>query len=209
MAGIINIEREIDLSGPIYDKGVFVLAGFLTGRFGQEAPLSLTASLCFEQEYDGVDGDSASSTEVYALLSSLSGVPIRQSLAVTGSVNQRGEVQAIGGVNEKIEGFFRMCRSRGLNGRQGVLIPRTNMRNLVLRDEVVEAVRAGQFHIYAVSTIDEGIELLTGLPAGRLGPDGKYLAGTINARVTQTLQAYSERVRAFGLAPAYAAHPVR
>jgi predicted ATP-dependent protease len=209
LAGIINIEREIDLSGPIYDKGVFVLAGYLNGKFAQQAPLGLTASLCFEQEYDGVDGDSASSAEVYALLSSLSGVPIKQSLAVTGSVNQRGEVQAIGGVNEKIEGFFRMCRTRGLTGRQGVLMPRTNMRNVVLRDDVVAAVRAGQFHIFAVSTIDEGIELLTGLPAGHLGADGNYLAGTINARVTQTLQAFNERVRAFGLAPAYAARPVR
>jgi predicted ATP-dependent protease len=208
-AGVTNIEREVDMSGPSHDKGVLVLAGFLSGRFARESPLGISASICFEQEYGGVDGDSASSAELYALLSSLAAVPIRQSLAVTGSVNQLGEVQAIGGVNEKIEGFFRLCTFRGLNGRHGVLIPRANIRNVVLRDEVVEAVRAGLFHVYAVSTIDEGIELLTGVPAGRPGPDGTYLAGTINSRIVQAIQAYNERVRAFGLVPAYAAHPVR
>jgi predicted ATP-dependent protease len=193
----MDIERETGMSGPSHSKGVLILSGFLAGRFAQDTPLSLTASICFEQNYDPVDGDSASSAELYALLSSLSGVPIRQSLAVTGSVNQRGEIQAVGGVTPKIEGYFRLCAARGLTGSQGVLIPRANARNLVLRDEVVEAARAGQFHIYAISTVDEGMELLTGIPAGRPDPDNRYLEGTINARVSQILRLYSDRVRAF------------
>ncbi|HET9979067.1 MAG TPA: Lon-insertion domain-containing protein, partial [Ktedonobacterales bacterium] len=197
VAGVMDIERETAMSGPSHSKGVLILSGFLAGRFAQDTPLSLSASICFEQNYDPVDGDSASSAELYALLSSLSGVPIRQSLAVTGSVNQRGEIQAVGAVTQKIEGFFRLCAARGLTGSQGVLIPRANMRNLVLRDEVVEAARAGQFHIYAISTVDEGMEILTGIPAGRPDPDNRYLEGTINARVSQILRLYSDRVRAF------------
>lgn len=198
-SGVVDIEREIARSGPDHSRGVLILSGYLLGRFAQEFPLALAASLCFEQMYDDVDGDSASSAELYALLSSLSGVEVRQSLAVTGSVNQRGEVQAIGGVTHKVEGFFRTCRARGLTGEQGMLIPRANVRHLMLREDVVEAVRRGAFHIYAVSTIDEGIELLTGIPAGRPDASGRYLEGTISARVGQTLRAYSERVRAAGM----------
>lgn len=197
-AGILDIERETQMGGPNHTKGVLILDGYLTGKFGQEHPLSLTASICFEQVYDEVDGDSASSAELYALLSCLSNVPIKQSLAVTGSVNQRGEVQAVGGVTQKIEAFYRICRDRGLTGDQGVIIPRANVRNLMLREEVVDAIRARRFHIFAVSTIDEGIELLTGIPAGRPDPNGRYLEGTINARIGQTLQIFGERVRAFG-----------
>jgi predicted ATP-dependent protease len=164
-AGIINIERESKLSGSIHDKGVLILAGYLRNRFGQNQPLALSASLCFEQSYGGVEGDSASSTELYALLSRLSDIPLRQDIAVTGSVNQWGETQAIGGVNEKIEGFYDVCRVAGLTGRQGVLIPESNVRHIVLREDVVEAVRDGKFHIYPVRTIDEGLAILTGLPA--------------------------------------------
>jgi predicted ATP-dependent protease len=164
-AGIVNIERESHLSGSIHDKGVLILAGYLRNRFGQNQPLALSASLCFEQSYSGVEGDSASSTELYALLSSLSHTPLRQDIAVTGSVNQCGEIQAIGGVNEKIEGFYDVCRVAGLTGTQGVMIPKSNVRHLVLRDDVIEAIAAGQFHIYPVATIDEGIALLSGRPA--------------------------------------------
>ena len=197
VAVVTDIERETAMSGPSHSKGVLILSGFLAGRFAQDTPLSLSASICFEQNYEPIDGDSASSAELYALLSSLSGVPIRQSLAVTGSVNQRGEIQAVGAVTAKIEAFFRLCASRGLTGSQGVLIPRSNIRNLVLRDEVVEAVQAGKFHIYAISTVDEGMELLTGITAGKPDPDNRYLEGTINARVNQVLRLYSDRVRAF------------
>jgi ATP-dependent Lon protease len=169
-AGIINIERESHLSGSIHDKGVLILAGYLRNRFGQNQPLALSASLCFEQSYGGVEGDSASSTELYALLSRLANIPLRQDIAVTGSVNQWGEVQAIGGVNEKIEGFFDVCRAIGLTGRQGVLIPEANIRHLVLRSDVIDAVANGKFHIYPVRTIDEGLGILSGATAdGRLG----------------------------------------
>ncbi|HVO93639.1 MAG TPA: Lon protease family protein, partial [Terriglobales bacterium] len=169
-AGIINIERESHLSGSIHDKGVLILAGYLRNRFGQNHPLALSASLCFEQSYSGVEGDSASSTELYALLSRLTNVPLRQDIAVTGSVNQWGEVQAIGGVNEKIEGFYDVCRVVGLSGNQGVIIPEANVRHLVLRRDIIEAVERGQFHIYPVRTIDEGLEILTGVPsAGESG----------------------------------------
>ncbi len=167
-AGIVNIEREAGLSGHIHDKGVLILTNFLRERFGQQIPLSLTASICFEQSYGGVEGDSASSTELYALLSALSGVPLRQGVAVTGSVDQRGNVQPIGGVNQKVEGFFDVCRAKGLTGRQGVLIPATNVEDLMLRADVIEAVRGGQFRIWAVSTVDEGIEVLTGVPSKRV-----------------------------------------
>ncbi len=204
LAGVTSIERETAMSGPSHSKGVLALSGYLAGKFAQDFPLALSASLCFEQVYDGVDGDSASSSELYALLSALANVPIKQAFAVTGSVNQRGEVQAIGGVTHKIEGFFNICQARGLTGRQGVIIPRANVRSLMLRDEVVVAVGAGQFHIHAISTIDEGIALLTGIPAGHADPQGRYLEGTIAARVSQTLRVYSERVRAYMAVGAYA-----
>lgn len=197
VAGVTDIERETAMSGPSHSKGVLILSGFLAGRFAQDFPLSLSASICFEQNYEPIDGDSASSAELYALLSSLSGVPIRQSLAVTGSVNQRGEIQAVGAVTAKVEAFFRLCEARGLTGQQGVLIPRSNVRNLMLREDIVEAVNAGKFHIYAINTVDEGIELLTGIPAGKPDRDSRYLEGTINARVSQMLRLYSDRVRAY------------
>ncbi|MCK5433879.1 MAG: hypothetical protein KAI42_01140, partial [Dehalococcoidales bacterium] len=157
----------------------------------------LSASLCFEQSYEGVEGDSASSTELYALISSLAGAPIKQNIAVTGSVNQKGEVQPIGGVNQKIEGFFQICCAKGINGDQGVVIPKANLRNLMLRPEVVEAVKEGKFHIYAVSTVDEGIEVLTGMPAGKRGKDGKYPAGTINRKVADTLKEMADKLKKF------------
>lgn len=199
LAGIVTIDRAADLSGPLHTKGVLTLAGYLAGRFARDFPLSLAASLTFEQVYGGVDGDSASSAELYALLSALADVPIKQSLAVTGSVNQRGEVQAIGGPTYKIEGFFRICAQRGLTGEQGVIIPKVNARNLMLRDDVIEAVRAGQFHLYGVDSIEEGMQLLTGIPFGTKTSDGQYLAGTIASRVLQRLRRYSELVRRYGL----------
>ncbi|HPW18069.1 MAG TPA: ATP-binding protein [Candidatus Aminicenantes bacterium] len=197
-AGVINIEREADLSGPTHNKGVLILGGYLRGKYAAKRPLSLTASLAFEQSYGGVDGDSASSTEVYALLSSLSGLPLRQDLAVTGSLNQRGEVQPIGGVNEKIEGFFDVCRAKGLSGTQGVLIPCQNVRNLMLRADVVDAVKAGSFHIYPVRTIDEGIEILTGVEAGEADENGGYPEGTVHGLVDRELQRLAKGLKAFG-----------
>ena len=184
--GVVNIEREVDLSGSTHSKGVLILTGYL----GEQ--LSLTASLCFEQLYNGVDGDSASSTEGYAILSSLSGIPINQSIAVTGSVNQKGNIQPIGGVNEKIEGFYNVCKKRGLNNEQGVIIPIQNVRNLHLSDEIIEAVKEKKFHIYAVSTIDEGIEVLTGVPAGKKNKNGNYPAGTVNYLAYEQLKQYYE-----------------
>ena len=190
--GIINIEREVEISGPSHSKGVLILSGYLGEMFAQDIPLCLTASICFEQLYNGVDGDSASSTELYGLLSSLSGIPINQSIAVTGSVNQKGQIQPIGGVNEKIEGFFQICKMRGLDGSHGVMIPIQNVDNLQLSDEVVEAVKNKQFHIYSVSTIEEGIEVLTGVPAGKKDKNGKFPAGTINYLVYEKLKKYAE-----------------
>ncbi|MCB0012264.1 MAG: AAA family ATPase [Anaerolineales bacterium] len=195
---VIDIERQVEMGGPIHSKGVMILAGFLGGRFAAKQPLSLSASLVFEQSYGGVDGDSASSAELYALLSALADVPIRQELAVTGSVNQHGQVQAIGGVNDKIEGFFDICQARGLTGEQGVLIPAANVKNLMLRRDVLEAVAENQFHIYAVRTIDEGIELLTGVPAGVPDNQGNYPSDTINYRVAQRLQELAEKQQQFG-----------
>ena len=189
--GVINIEREVDMSGSTHSKGVYILSGYLGEKFAQDMPLNLTASICFEQLYNGVDGDSASSTELYGLLSSLSGIPITQSIAVTGSVNQKGEVQPIGGVNEKIEGFYQICKMRGLDGKQGVMIPKQNIMNLQLSEEVVESVRNGLFTIYAVSTIDEGIDILTGVPAGKKDKNGKFPAGTVNYLVYEKLKRYS------------------
>ena len=191
--GIINIERESKLSGKTHDKGVLILGGFLGGKYAQQHPLSLSSSVCFEQSYDGVDGDSASSTELYAILSSLAEIPIRQGVAVTGSVNQNGEIQAIGGINHKIEGFFDVCRLKGLTGHQGVLMPRANLRNLMLRSDVVEATKAGQFHIYAVGTIDEGLEVLTGIAAGERRADGSYPSETVNDLVQKKLWHYAEQ----------------
>ena len=196
---VLDVERRVELGGPLHSKGVLILSGFLASRFGQERPLSLSASLVFEQSYGGVDGDSASSTEVYALLSAIGEVPIRQGFAVTGSVNQFGEVQAIGGVNEKIEGFFDICRERGLTGRQGVLIPESNVKHLMLRHDVVEAVAASRFAVYPVRHVDEGIELLTGLPAGEPDGEGRYPEGTVNAKVLARLEAFAERRRRFGM----------
>jgi predicted ATP-dependent protease len=195
--GIINIEREADLSGRTHSKGVLILAGYLRGKYAQDKPLTLTASLCFEQSYSGVDGDSASSAEVYAILSSLAHLPLRQDLAVTGSVNQNGEIQPIGGVNEKIEGFFDVCRSRGLTGRQGVMIPHQNAADLMLRKDVVEAVASGRFHIYPVQTIDQGISILTGVAVGEKGPDGNYPAETVNVRVNERLKELAEKMKMF------------
>lgn len=194
---VTDIEREVKLGGPLHSKGVMILWGFLAGRYALEVPLALAATLVFEQSYGGVDGDSASSAELYALLSALSEVPIKQSLAVTGSVNQRGEVQAIGGVNEKIEGFFDVCRARGLNEEQGVLIPKSNVQHLMLREDVVEAVKNGQFAIYAVSTIDEGMEILTGVKAGERAQNGRFEAGTVNRLVEDKLRLFAERGRSF------------
>jgi ATP-dependent Lon protease len=190
--GVINIEREASLSGRTFDKGVLILTGFMRHRFGARRPLVFSASLCFEQSYGGIDGDSASSTEIYALLSALSDQPINQALAVTGSVNQKGEIQPIGGVNEKIEGYFDVCLIHGLTGEQGVLIPVQNQSDLMLKDEVVAAAAAGTFHIYAVSTIDEGIEILTGKPAGTRGNDGSYPEGSINRLVEDRLAELAE-----------------
>jgi lon-related putative ATP-dependent protease len=194
---VTDIEREAKLGGPLHSKGVMILWGYLAGRFAQEVPLSLAATLVFEQSYGAVEGDSASSAELYALLSALAEAPIRQDLAVTGSINQWGEIQAIGGVNEKIEGFFDVCAARGLSGTQGVLIPRANAQHLMLREDVVEAVKADRFAIYPVSTADEGIGLLTGLKAGERRADGLFPAGSVNRLVEDKLKAFAERVRKF------------
>ncbi|MFP3946466.1 MAG: Lon protease family protein [Archaeoglobaceae archaeon] len=195
--GIIDIEREAKLGGPIHTKGVMILSGYLSQRYARDTPLSLSARLVFEQSYEGVEGDSASSTELYALLSALSGYPIKQNLAVTGSVNQKGEVQAIGGVNEKIEGYYEVCKQIGLNGKQGVLIPHSNVQNLMLKEEVINAVREGKFHVYPVETIDQGIEILTGVKAGALQPDGTFEPDTVNYMVDKRLREISETLKEY------------
>jgi predicted ATP-dependent protease len=195
--GVVDIERESKMSGRIYEKGVLILSGYLGAKYAQKRPLSLSASICFEQSYEGIDGDSASSTELYALLSSLSGIPIRQGIAVTGSVDQHGKIQPIGGVNQKIEGFFDVCREKGLTGDQGVMIPVQNVRNLMLRDDVVKAVQDGSFHIYSISTIDEGIEVLTGTAAGER-IDGVYPEGSINSLVEKRLEEFAEDLKKYG-----------
>ena len=194
--GVINIERESQLSGRTHDKGVLILTGYLGYKYAQDTPLSLSASLCFEQSYEGVDGDSASSTELYAILSSITDLPLKQNIAVTGSVNQKGEIQPIGGVNQKIEGFFDVCRLKGLTGEQGVLIPHQNEKHLMLREDVVEAVRNGQFHVWSAHTIEEGISILTGTPAGDKQPDGSYPEGTVNCLVTGRLKELAQALRA-------------
>jgi predicted ATP-dependent protease len=198
-SGVINIERESQMSGPIHDKGVMILNGYMGWRYAQEYPLSLSASLCFEQSYEGVEGDSASSSELYALLSSLAEVPIKQDIAVTGSVNQKGEIQPIGGINQKVEGFFEVCRAKGLTGNQGVLMPAKNLKHLMLRDEVIEAVKSGKFHIWAVSNIDEGIEVLTGIEAGQKKDGGGYPEGTINYKVDHNLREMAAKLRYFSI----------
>uniref|UniRef100_UPI00261902C6 Lon-insertion domain-containing protein n=1 Tax=Geobacter sp. TaxID=46610 RepID=UPI00261902C6 len=198
-AGMVNIEREVKLSGPIHDKGVLILTGYLGGKFAHDKPLSFSASICFEQNYEGVEGDSASSTELYCLLSAFSGIPIRQGIAVTGSVNQHGMIQPIGGVNYKVEGFYEVCKAKGLTGDQGVIVPKSNERHLMLKDEVVQAVSEGRFHIWSIETIDEGIEILTGVPAGRLRDDGTYPEGTINHRVHRRLREMLESMKKFGV----------
>jgi lon-related putative ATP-dependent protease len=195
---VVDIEREVALGGPIHSKGVLILASYLGARYAMDRPLSLSASLVFEQSYSGVEGDSASSAELYALLSALAELPIKQGLAVTGSVNQYGQVQAIGGVNEKIEGFFDICRAQGVIGEQGALIPASNVKHLMLRPDIVEAVAAGRFHVYPVETIDQGIELLTGVPAGERDDKGEFPAGSVNQRVEARLIALAEKRLAFG-----------
>lgn len=195
--GVVNIERETEMSGRIHSKGVAILGAYLGGKYAQDRPLSLNASLTFEQTYSEVEGDSASSTELYALLSELAGAPVEQGIAVTGSVNQKGEIQPIGGVNEKVEGYYQVCKVVGLTGTQGVMIPAQNLANLMLREEVVDAVRAGTFHVYAVRTIDEGLEVLTALPAGQAAEDGTYPEGTLNHRISQRLTSLAERLRRF------------
>ena len=192
-SGVVDIERQVKMGGALHSKGMLILSGYIGGKFAQERPLSLSASICFEQSYEGVDGDSASSTEAYALLSSLSGVPIKQAIAVTGSMNQHGMVQPIGGVNEKIEGYFHVCKVKGLTGEQGVMIPEGNVRHLMLSDDVIEAVKKKKFHIWAVETIDQGIEILTGKKAGKRSKNGNYPRGTINYMADRQLKEYSEK----------------
>jgi len=196
-AGLINIERESNLSGRFHDKGVHIIAGYLRSLFAQDKPLSLAASICFEQSYSGVDGDSASSTEIYALVSALAGLPLRQDIAVTGSINQQGDIQAIGGVNEKIEGFFDVCRIKGLTGTQGVMIPESNVEDLMLRDDVLDAVAAGKFHVWPVAKVEEGIEILTQSAAGRKNGDGKFEPGTVFALMDERLRDMAKTLKGF------------
>lgn len=197
--GIVDIEREAKMGGPIHTKGVLILSGYLNEKYAQDTPLSLSARLVFEQNYEGIEGDSASSTELYAIISGLSQLPIRQDIAVTGSVNQKGEVQAIGGVNEKIEGFFEVCKAKGLTGKQGVMVPESNVQNLMLKEEIVEAVGKGKFHIFSVKTIDEGIEVLTGTRAGERLKDRTFEEGTVNYSVEKRLMQMAEKLKEFPL----------
>jgi predicted ATP-dependent protease len=198
-SGLINIEREANMSGHLHDKGMQIIAGYLRSQFAQDKPLSLAASICFEQSYSGVDGDSASSTEIYALLSALSSLPIRQDLAVTGSVNQQGVIQPIGGVNEKVEGFYEVCRVRGLTGTQGVLIPIENIEDLMLREDLIAAVAKGMFHVHPITHIEEGIELLTGVEAGARDAHGQFPRGrdTVFGRVDERLLKMAETLTQF------------
>ena len=196
-AGLINIEREANLSGRFHDKGVHIIAGYLRSCFAKDKPLSLAASICFEQSYSGVDGDSASSTEIYALLSALAELPLRQDIAVTGSMNQRGDIQAIGGVNEKIEGFFDTCRIEGLTGTQGVMIPAANVEDLMLREDVLEAVKSGKFHIWPIGRVEQGVELLTGIGAGERNGDGGFEKETVFARVDARLREMAKTMKEF------------
>ena len=184
------------MTGRTHNKGFFILTGYILGKYGQDKPLSFRGTIGFEQTYDEVDGDSAASAELYALLSSLAGVPIRQGIAVTGSVNQRGEVQAIGGATYKIEGFFDVCKAKGLTGDQGVIVPKDNIRNLVLREDVIQAVRDGLFTVYAVDTIEQGMEVLTGIPAGSLDGTGQYPEGTLNHVIARNLEQMAAKAKA-------------
>ncbi|MGB7434513.1 MAG: AAA family ATPase, partial [Candidatus Acidiferrum sp.] len=196
-AGIVNIEREANLSGRFHDKGMHIISGYLRSTFAHDKPLTLTASICFEQSYSGVDGDSASSTEIYALLSALSDLPLRQDIAVTGSINQRGDIQAIGGVNEKIEGFFDTCRIEGLTGTQGVMIPQANVDDLMLREDVLDAVVSGRFHVWPIARIEQGVELLTGIPAGARNGSGIFEEGNVFARVDERLREMARVMKEF------------
>jgi len=209
--GVLDIEREAKMGGPIHTKGVLILGGYLAHKYAQDKPLSLSARLVFEQSYEGVEGDSASSTELYAILSALSGLPVKQNIAVTGSVNQRGEVQAIGGVNEKIEGFYELCKAKGVKGDESVMIPKSNVQDLMLKEEVVKAVASGRFHIYPVSTVDEGIEVLTGTRAGERRKDGGFEPNTVNSKVDQRLRQMAESMAKFPEAAAHKkpSHPRR
>jgi len=193
--GIIDIERETKLGGPIHSKGVMILSGYLTEKYAADRLLNLSARIVFEQSYGGIDGDSASSAELYAMLSALSETPLNQRIAVTGSVNQKGEVQSIGGVNEKIEGFYEVCTEKGLNGKQGVVIPKSNVKNLMLKDEVIKAVKDKKFHIYAVKNVNEGIEILTGVKAGKNLPSGKFPKGTINYKVSKRIEEFTDKLK--------------
>jgi ATP-dependent Lon protease len=196
-AGLINVEREADMSGRLHDKGMQIIAGYLRKVFAQDKPLSLSASICFEQSYSGVDGDSASSTEVYALLSALTELPIRQDIAVTGSVNQQGDIQPIGGVNQKIEGFYDVCMLKGLTGTQGVMIPAANVEDLMLREDVVAAVAANKFHVLPVTTIEQGIEILTGVRAGARDGGGQFESGTVLALTNEKLHQMAHTLKEF------------
>ena len=196
-AGVVNIEREVKLSGPIHDKGVLILSGYLGWKYASQRPLSLSATIAFEQSYEGIEGDSASLAELYALLSALAEVPLRQAIAVTGAVDQQGRVLPVGAVTEKIEGFYEACRVKGLTGEQGVIIPRRNVRHLMLREDIVEAVRRGEFHVWAIDDVDDGVALLTGLEAGKPGPDGSYPEGSLHQRVGARLQQLAERLSHF------------
>jgi predicted ATP-dependent protease len=195
--GVIDIEREAKMGGPIHTKGVLILSGYINDKYARDKPLSLSARLVFEQSYEGVEGDSASSTELYSILSALGGLPVRQNIAVTGSVNQKGEVQAIGGVNEKIEGFYEVAKAKGLTGEQGVMIPESNVQNLMLKEEVLDAVRAGKFSIYSVKNIDEGIEVLTGAKAGQRRANGSFEEGTVNYLVDKQLRDMAEKLKEY------------
>jgi predicted ATP-dependent protease len=194
---VLNIDRETELSGPIHSKGVLILAGFLRERFGGRRPLAMGASIVFEQSYGEVEGDSASAAELFALLSSLAEAPIRQGVAVTGSVNQHGRIQPVGAINEKVEGFFDVCKRRGLSGEMGVVIPAANLRHLMLREDVVEAVRDGEFNVWAIEAVDQGIEVLTGIPAGERRADGTFPKDTVNGRADRRLEQMAETVRQF------------
>jgi predicted ATP-dependent protease len=193
--GVVAIDREAKLAGNIHNKGVLILSGFLRSRFAKDKPLTLSASLTFEQSYGMVEGDSASMAELLTLLSVLADVPLKQNIAITGSVSQRGEAQPIGGVNWKIEGFYKVCKARGLDGTQGVVIPKANVKDLMLKKEVVEAVKKGKFHVWAVGAVDEALELMTGHSAGKLLPDGTFEEGSVNARVDETLRRLMETAR--------------
>ncbi|MBI5809831.1 MAG: AAA family ATPase [Deltaproteobacteria bacterium] len=197
-AGVVNIEREVKMSGKIHNKALMILSSFIGERFAQKFPLTLSASVCFEQLYDEIEGDSATCTEVYAILSSISGVPISQGIAVTGSMNQNGEVQPVGGINEKIEGFFEVCRAKGLTGRQGVIMPRRNVRNLMLKKEVTDAVREGKFAVYPIDFVDDGLLILTGMPAGVKQPDGTFPEATINHLAAKRLLELAKAHKEFG-----------